>query len=121
MTTVSTAQVGLTRNLPAFSRVLEVAALCQAEQTDFTAVSNDAQVPRTTVHEYLQTLEDTLMIHRLEPWGVARKLQSLVEEGKTRRHLQVYLRPRRKLADFPKIELLPYGERRLYCKKDRIL
>jgi predicted AAA+ superfamily ATPase len=197
------ANEGLTRNLPAFSRVLEVAALCQAEQTDFTAVSNDAQVPRTTVHEYFQILEDTLMIHRLEPWGelksrkpvatskyyffdwgVARKLQNLgrvaaksplfgkafesimfhelrsycdyhtnsslhywrtqsntevdfilngeiaievkgkeqisandlkslqilVESGKTKRHLLVYLGPRRKIAGFPAITLLPYGE-----------
>jgi uncharacterized protein len=90
------ANEGLTRNLPAFSRVLEVAALCQAEQTDFTAVSNDAQVPRTTVHEYFQILEDTLILHKLAPlaevksrkpvatskyyffdWGVARALQQV--------------------------------------------
>lgn len=67
------ANEGLTRNLPAFSRTLEVAALCQAEQTDFTAVSNDAQVARTTVHEYFQILEDTLMIHKLEVWGESKK------------------------------------------------
>lgn len=90
------ANEGLTRNLPAFSRVLEIAALCQSEQTDFTAVSNDAQVPRTTVHEYFQILEDTLILHKLPPlgkaktrkpvssskyyffdWGVARKLQGV--------------------------------------------
>ena len=90
------ANEGLTRNLPAFSRVLEVAALCQAEQTDFTAISNDAQVPRTTVHEYFQILEDTLLIHPLPvfkavkkrkvvatakyyffDWGVAKKLQGV--------------------------------------------
>jgi uncharacterized protein len=67
------ANEGLTRNLPAFSRMLEVAALCQAEQVDFTAVSNDAQVPRTTVHEYFQILEDTLIIHKLEPWSETKK------------------------------------------------
>jgi predicted AAA+ superfamily ATPase len=71
------ANEGLTRNLPAFSRTLEVAALCQAEQTDFTAISSDAQVPRTTVHEYFQILEDTLMIHKLEPWEGAKKRKAV--------------------------------------------
>lgn len=71
------ANEGLIRNLPAFSRFLEVAALCQAEQTHFTAVSNDAQVARTTVHEYFQILEDTLMIHRLDVWGQSKKRKSV--------------------------------------------
>lgn len=63
------AQEGLTRNLPAFSRFLEVAALCNAEQIDYTAISKDAQVARTTVHEYFQLLKDTLLAHELPAWG----------------------------------------------------
>jgi predicted AAA+ superfamily ATPase len=67
------AREGLVRNLPAFSRFLEVAALCNAEQVDFTAIANDAQVKRTTVHEYFQILKDTLIIHELDAWQVPKK------------------------------------------------
>jgi predicted AAA+ superfamily ATPase len=62
------ANEGLTRNLPAFSRFLEVAALCHGEQIDFTGIANDAQVPRTTVHEYFQVLKDTLIAWELPSW-----------------------------------------------------
>ncbi len=62
------ANEGVTRNLPAFSRFLEVAALGNAEQVDFTAISNDAQVKRTTVHEYFQILQDTLVADELPTW-----------------------------------------------------
>ncbi len=43
---------GVTRNVPAFSRFLKVAALCNGTIVNFTNVANDAQVPRTTVYEY---------------------------------------------------------------------
>ena len=96
------AQEGLTRNLPAFSRFLEVSALCNAEQINFTSIANDAQVARTTVHEYFQILQDTLIANELPAWretlkrkpvatpklyffdwGVVRKLQKIgvVETG----------------------------------------
>ncbi len=67
------AREGLVRNLPSFSRFLEVASLCNAEQVDFTAIANDSQVKRTTVHEYFQVLKDTLIIHELCAWQVAKK------------------------------------------------
>jgi len=56
---------GATRNIPAFSRFLKVAALCNATIINFTNVANDAQVPRTTVYEYFEILKDTLIIHEL--------------------------------------------------------
>jgi predicted AAA+ superfamily ATPase len=59
---------GITRNAGAFSRFLQVAALCNATMVNFTAVSNDAQVPRTTVYEYFRILEDTLLLHELPAW-----------------------------------------------------
>ncbi len=43
---------GVTRNVPAFSRFLKVAAFCNGTIVNFTNVANDAQVPRTTVYEY---------------------------------------------------------------------
>lgn len=59
---------GLTRNVPAFSRFLKVAAHCNGTIVNFTNVSNDAQVPRTTVYEYFDILKDTLVLHELPSW-----------------------------------------------------
>lgn len=59
---------GATRNAPAFSRFLRVAACCNATIVNFTAVGNDAQVPRTTVYEYFSILQDTLLLHEVPPW-----------------------------------------------------
>ena len=56
---------GATRNIPAFSRFLKVAALCNATVVNFTNTANDAQVPRTTIYEYFEILKDTLIIHEL--------------------------------------------------------
>jgi predicted AAA+ superfamily ATPase len=64
---------GATRNMPAFSRFLRVAALCNATMVNFTNVANDAQVPRTTVYEYFQVLQDTLVLHELPAWRQSRK------------------------------------------------
>ena len=56
---------GVTRNIPAFSRFLRVAALCNATIVNFTKIANDAQVKRTTVYEYFEILKDTLIIREL--------------------------------------------------------
>lgn len=72
---------GATRNLPAFSRFLEVAALSNGEQIDYTSISRDAQVPRSTVREYFNILRETLLADEVPCWkgGVSRKT---VETGK---------------------------------------
>lgn len=59
---------GAMRNVPAFSRFLHVAALCNGTTVNFTNVSNDAQVPRTTVYEYFEILKDTLVLLELPAW-----------------------------------------------------
>lgn len=59
---------GLARNIPAFSRFLEVAALCNAKLINFTNISNDAQVARTTIHEYFEILKDTLLGYEVTAW-----------------------------------------------------
>lgn len=64
---------GITRNIPAFSRFLKVAAFCNGTIVNFTNVSNDAQVPRTTVYEYFEILRDTLILHELPAWRKSRK------------------------------------------------
>ena len=59
---------GATRNVPAFSRFLRVAALCNGTIVNFTNVANDAQVARTTVYEYFEILRDTLVLHEVPAW-----------------------------------------------------
>ena len=56
------------RNLPAFTRFLNIAAHSNATIVNFTNIGSDAQVPRTTVHDYFQILEDTLLIYELPAW-----------------------------------------------------
>lgn len=52
---------GLTRNLPAFSRFLEVAAQMNGKMINYTKIANDAQVAPTTTYEYFKVLQDTLI------------------------------------------------------------
>jgi len=68
---------GLTRNLPAFSRFLRVAAFCNGTIVNFTNVANDAQVARTTIYEYFGILKDTLILHELPPWRKSIKRKPL--------------------------------------------
>jgi predicted AAA+ superfamily ATPase len=68
---------GNVRNLPAFSRFLRVAALCNSQIVNFTNVSNDAQVARTTVYEYFEILKDTLLLYELPAWRKSKKRKPL--------------------------------------------
>jgi len=68
---------GATRNVPAFSRFLKVAALCNGTIVNFTNVANDAQVARTTVYEYFEILKDTLVLHELPAWRKSIKRKPL--------------------------------------------
>lgn len=69
---------GSARNIPAFSRFLRIAALCNGTVVNFTNVANDAQVPRTTVYEYFEVLKDTLIVHELPAWQGSKKRKPLV-------------------------------------------
>jgi len=68
---------GRTRNIPAFSRFLKVAALYNGTVVNFTNVANDAQVPRTTVYEYFEILKDTLLLYELPAWRKSKKRKPL--------------------------------------------
>ena len=59
---------GLTKNLPAFSRFLEIAATTNGQILNYQSISNDAQVPSSTVTEYYQILRDTLVGRDLKCW-----------------------------------------------------
>ena len=67
----------LTRNIPAFSRFLEIAALCNGQLLNYAKISNDAQVARSTVQEYFQILKDTLIAYELTPWKQSFKRKPL--------------------------------------------
>jgi predicted AAA+ superfamily ATPase len=69
---------GVTRNVPAFSRFLRVAALCNARIVNFTNVANDAQVPRSTIYEYFDILKDTLLVRELPAWKATLKRKPLM-------------------------------------------
>lgn len=51
----------LTRNLQVFSRFLEAAAFSNGEQVNFTNIASDCGVYSSTVRNYFQILEDTLI------------------------------------------------------------
>jgi predicted AAA+ superfamily ATPase len=59
---------GATRNIPAFSRFLKIAAHSNGGIVNFTNIASDAQVARTTVYEYYEILKDTLVLRELPPW-----------------------------------------------------
>lgn len=49
------------RNVGAFARFLEIAALTNGEMVHYTNIASDCGVSATTVKEYFQILEDTLL------------------------------------------------------------
>jgi predicted AAA+ superfamily ATPase len=51
----------LTRNIPAFSRFLQVAALTNGELTNYNNIASECGVSAPTVKEYFLILEDTLI------------------------------------------------------------
>ncbi|MGD9975976.1 MAG: ATP-binding protein [Desulfatirhabdiaceae bacterium] len=59
---------GATRNIPAFSRFLKIAAHSNGGIVNFTNIASDAQVARTTVYEYFEILKDTLILRELPAW-----------------------------------------------------
>ena len=62
----------LTRNIGGFSRFLEIAARQNAQLTNLSGISRDAAVPRQTVSNYFEILNDTLLGHWLTPWKLKR-------------------------------------------------
>jgi predicted AAA+ superfamily ATPase len=52
---------GLSRSIKNFSRFLDFAALVNAEQVNYTSLGSDAQLSPSTVRDYFEILEDTLI------------------------------------------------------------
>ena len=89
---------GATRNLPAFSRFLEVAALSSGEQINYQSISADAQIPRSTVQEYFKILKDTLLASEVPVWRKGRSRKT-VETKTTRNVTRDDLKGLRAIAD----------------------
>src|SRR5439155_19931595 len=62
----------LTRNIGAFSRFLEIAALYNAQLANTANIARDAQVARQTVQGYFDVLVDTLLGSWLHAWKLKR-------------------------------------------------
>lgn len=61
-------QEALTKDLPAFHRFLQVAALCNGQVVNVAGVARDAGVARPTVARYFEVLVDTLVGTWLPAW-----------------------------------------------------
>lgn len=70
-----------TRNIPAFSRFLQIAGFCHGQQLNYANVARETGVSASTVRNYFQILEDTLLGFTLEPWR-RRKRRRLAETAK---------------------------------------
>ena len=67
----------LVRNIGAFSRFLEVAALSHGRMINFSQIASDAQVPASTVREYYGILEDTFIAHQVPAYTETRKRKAV--------------------------------------------
>lgn len=68
---------GLTRSIQNFSRFLDIAALFNGEQVNYTAIASDAQITPTAVRDYFEILSDTLIGHLLPAFESTTKRKAM--------------------------------------------
>ncbi len=71
----------LTRNVPSFARFLEIVGLTHGRQLNYANVARESGVSASTVRNYYQILQDTLLGFELVPWRKSKK-RRLVETAK---------------------------------------
>ena len=59
---------GIVRNLPAFTRFLEQAALANGQLVSYATIARECGVSAKTAQQYFQILDDTLLGFLLPPW-----------------------------------------------------
>ena len=74
------AEEGISRNIPAFSRFLEIAALFNAQLINYEAIGSDSEVKRGTVKNYYDILVDTLIGYRLPAWKKTKNRKAITTE-----------------------------------------
>lgn len=62
-------QEAAVRRLPAFSRFLQLAALESGTSPNLSKIGTEAGVSHTSIREYYQILEDSLITHRVDSFG----------------------------------------------------
>ena len=67
----------LVRNIGNFARFLETAALCNAEQVNFSQIGSDTGIPSRTVKDFFILLEDTLVGNLVEPFVKTKKRKAV--------------------------------------------
>ena len=67
----------LTRKIQAFSRFLQISALTSGRLLNFSSLSNDTAIPASTIREYYQILQDTLLGFLLPAWTKSRKRKAI--------------------------------------------
>ncbi|MDX2020431.1 MAG: AAA family ATPase [Deltaproteobacteria bacterium] len=67
----------LVRKVDQFARFLDVVALGNGEELNFQGISSDTGIPASTVQNYLQILEDTLLGFALPPFGATKKRKAI--------------------------------------------
>ncbi len=68
---------GVTRSIDNFSRFLTTAAFTSTEQINFTKIGNDAQIAPSTVREYYEILNDTLVGKMLPAFRETKKRKAI--------------------------------------------
>ncbi|MEM7402729.1 MAG: ATP-binding protein [Myxococcota bacterium] len=68
-------QEGVTRQLDAFTRFLQVASFCQGQVVNLTEIARECSMHRKTVANYFCVLEDLLVGYRLPPFTRRAKRQ----------------------------------------------
>jgi len=71
----------LTRNLPAFSRFLQSAAISNGRLLNYSNAARDSGVSVKTIREYYQILDDTLIGRQVPPWKRVKE-RRLIETSK---------------------------------------
>lgn len=71
------------RNLPGFARFLPIAALFHGQVINIAGLARDAGVARTTVHGYVEILEDTYLVTLLPGYEARLRV-------KERKHPKLY-------------------------------
>lgn len=64
---------GLSRDLPAFSRFLDVAAFSCGELVNYTSIARESHIDSRTVKNYFQILQDTLVGYLIYPYSHRKK------------------------------------------------
>lgn len=59
---------GIVRKIPAFLEFLRLAALTNTQLLNFSNIASDTGISSTTIKEYYQILEDTLIGTMIQPW-----------------------------------------------------